>query len=88
MIREPTEVAVADDFADQVDASGLRGIHAGDDGLLKIDPSTLTGVLDPSLRETPYWPLNGATLRPPLDASQPSREHLRARWQTPPAAGT
>jgi hypothetical protein len=61
----------------------LHGLF--DDGLLKIDPSTLTVVLDRSLEETPYWPLNGATLRPRLDASQPSREYLRARWETPPA---
>jgi hypothetical protein len=64
----------------------LHGLF--DDGLLKIDPSTLTVVLDPSLRETPYWPLNGATLRPRLDGSQPSREYLRVRWETPAANGS
>ena len=54
-----------------------------DDGLLRIDPATLTVVLDPSLAETPYWPLNGAPLRPRLDSSQPSREYLGRRWQMP-----
>jgi hypothetical protein len=52
-----------------------------DDGLLKIDPSTLTVALDSALSETPYWQLNGAMLRPRLDGSEPSREYLRQRWQ-------
>jgi hypothetical protein len=52
-----------------------------DDGLLRIDPSTLSIVLHPSLEHTPYWPLNGTTLRPRVDATQPSREYLRERWQ-------
>jgi hypothetical protein len=52
-----------------------------DDGLLRIDPTTLSVVLHLSLEDTPYWPLNGKTLRPRVDASQPSREYLRARWQ-------
>lgn len=59
-----------------------------DDGLLKIDPSTLTVVLDPSLSKTPYWPLNGSTLRPRLDDSHPSREYLQQRWTSiPPGSG-
>ncbi|MCA1790422.1 MAG: HNH endonuclease [Thioalkalivibrio sp.] len=56
-----------------------------DDGLLKIDPSTLSIVLHPSLRDGPYAALNGTTLRPRVDASQPSREYLRERWEAPPA---
>lgn len=52
-----------------------------DDGLLRIDPSTLAVVLDPSLKPTPYWTLNGTPLRPRLDASQPSRDYLRLRWE-------
>lgn len=62
----------------------LHGLF--DDGLLKIDPDTLTVVLDLSLRDTPYWPLNGAALRPRRDGSHPSREYLRQRWPTPPDA--
>ncbi|HEY0015492.1 MAG TPA: HNH endonuclease [Longimicrobium sp.] len=62
----------------------LHGLF--DDGLLKIDPDTLTVVLDPSLRDTPYWPLNGAALRPRRDGSHPSREYLRQRWPTSPDA--
>lgn len=54
-----------------------------DDGLLRIEPSSLTIVLDSSLADTPYWPLNGSPLRPRRDASQPSREYLRARWLLP-----
>jgi hypothetical protein len=53
-----------------------------DDGLLKIDPSTFTVVLDLSLADTPYWILHGATLRPRMDSSEPSREYLRRRWET------
>ncbi|HEX2079869.1 MAG TPA: HNH endonuclease [Longimicrobium sp.] len=52
-----------------------------DDGLLRIDPSTLSVVLDPSLKPTAYWSLNGTPLRPRLDASHPSREYLRLRWE-------
>jgi hypothetical protein len=54
-----------------------------DDGLLRIDPATFTVVLHPSLANTPYWSLNGAPLRPRLDASQPSRDYLRQRWSMP-----
>lgn len=54
-----------------------------DDGLLKIDPSTFTVVLHPSLANTPYWSLNGAPLRPRLNGSEPSREYLRQRWSMP-----
>ena len=61
----------------------LHGLF--DDGLLKIDPETLTIVLDPSLLDTPYWALNGATLRPRRDGSHPSREYLRQRRQIPSA---
>lgn len=55
-----------------------------DDGLLKINPSTLLVVLHPSLRDGPYGALHGRTLRPRRDASQPSREYLRERWEAPP----
>lgn len=54
-----------------------------DDGLMKIDPSNLTIVLDPSLSGSPYWALNGGTLRPRIDGSHPSCEYLRQRWQSP-----
>lgn len=54
-----------------------------DDGLLRIDPSTFTVVLHPSLADTPYWSLNGAPLRPRLNGSEPSREYLRQRWSMP-----
>jgi hypothetical protein len=59
-----------------------------DDGLLRIDPTTLTVVLDPALKDTPYWLLNGATLLPRLDSSKPSREYLRQRWDAPLAGSS
>lgn len=55
-----------------------------DDGLLRIDPSSLSIVMHPSLAGTPYWTLHGTTLRPREDASQPSRKYLDQRWQTSP----
>jgi hypothetical protein len=54
-----------------------------DDGLLRIDPTTLSIRLHPSLQETPYWALNGTTLRPRRDATQPASEYLRQRWEMP-----
>ena len=59
-----------------------------DDGLLRIDPATLSVVLDPSLQSTPYWPLHGTTLHPRLDDSEPSREYLRRRWDAGNATDT
>lgn len=61
-----------------------------DEGLLRIDPDSLRIWLDPSLAGTPYWDWNGASLRPRVDGSHPSREYLRARWEeakTAPADG-
>lgn len=59
-----------------------------DDGLLRIEPSAFTLVLDPSLADTSCWSLNGTTLRPWLDESQSSREYLgNCGDSSPPIVG-
>ena len=52
-----------------------------DAGLLRIDPGNRTVVLDPKLSHTPYWELNGKTLRLRADGSQISEEYLAMRWK-------
>ncbi len=52
-------------------------IHDLFDGhLLKINPDTMQIQLDPSLKNSEYWPLNGATLRPRTDNNHPSHDNL------------
>ena len=59
-----------------------------DDGLLRIDPDSLSVVIDPSLADTPYWASNGTVLRPRRDGSYPAREYLRSRWGAHPGDRT
>lgn len=51
-----------------------------DDGLLHIDPDSLTVVLNPRLLDTPYREFHGRKLRERRDGSTPDREKLRLRW--------
>lgn len=52
-----------------------------DANLLMIDPTDYSVWLEPSLKETPYWELNGRILTPRVDGNQPSKEYLEHRWK-------
>lgn len=51
-----------------------------DSNLLRINPETFKIFIEPSLETTPYWTLNGQTLRKRVDGSHPSKEFLEQRW--------
>jgi hypothetical protein len=53
-----------------------------DEGLLRINPTTMKVELDKALRATEYWSFNGTKLRLRHDRSQPSRKHLKSRWNS------
>jgi hypothetical protein len=48
--------------------------------LLRIDPATLTVVIDSSLRKSPYWKYHGLKVRQRSDRSQISHVYLLARF--------
>jgi predicted restriction endonuclease len=57
-------------------------IHAlFDDDLLRIDPDTLSVVVDASLKDTIYWDLNGRQLFSRTSITEQRYALLRARWQ-------
>lgn len=51
-----------------------------DADLLRISPDTLRITIDPSLKGTEYWALDGRSLRQRRDGGRPSYEYLRRRW--------
>ncbi|TOO91844.1 restriction endonuclease, partial [Vibrio parahaemolyticus] len=51
-----------------------------DSNLLRINPETFEVFIEPSLKKTPYWKLNGQVLRKRIDGSNPSKEFLEQRW--------
>ena len=53
-----------------------------DTGHVRIDPESLTVVLDSSLQGTPCWELDRKALLPRTDGSQPDRDYLRQRWES------
>lgn len=58
-------------------------IHAlFDEGLLSIEPKTLTIHVAPELEGTPYAELEGKALRQRKDDGQPAEEALRVRWRS------
>ena len=52
-----------------------------DANLLRINPESLTIVIDDSLAETPYWDLNGKNLLPRVDGTQIGFKYLKERWK-------
>lgn len=51
-----------------------------DSNLLRICPDNLTVLIDSSLKNTPYWKLQGKHLRKRVDGSNPAKEYLIERW--------
>ena len=51
-----------------------------DAGLLHIDPSNLTIVIDETLRKSPYYELHGKLIRTRVDGSQIGEKYLKQRW--------
>lgn len=51
-----------------------------DEGLLFIEPGSLTVHVHKSLQGTPYWQYNGRKLRDRTDGSTPDVECLRIQW--------
>lgn len=86
----PTEVLEAAHIVNH----SISGINHSDNGillrsdihslfdcnLLKIDPESLVVIIDPTLELTPYWQINGITLRKRVNGSNPSKEYLKKRW--------
>lgn len=54
-----------------------------DAGLLRIEPASLTIIIDDALTNTEYWLLHGKTLRPRSDGSQPRSDYLALRFEAP-----
>ena len=53
-----------------------------DANLLRINPDTLTIVIDEKLSKTPYWKLNGKTIFRRADGTQISSKYLKQRWDS------
>jgi len=51
-----------------------------DSNLLRINPDALTVMIGDSLKNTPYWQLNGKVIKPRIDGSQISPKYLKQRW--------
>jgi HNH endonuclease len=54
-----------------------------DDGLIRIDPATLTVRVAASLVGTSYWSLNGRKIATRADGLEPERDALQERWTAP-----
>jgi hypothetical protein len=51
-----------------------------DSNLLRINPESLAVIIDPTLKDTPYWKINGVTIHSRTDGSNPSKKYLHQRW--------